>query len=101
MLYSGNTALQQPSHQATPSTHVVVLLLLSLLSLLQRGQGVEVNHKLSLELFRRAAELGDPEAQGMMGARMAVGLHHYNSFDGASIRHFGPVSAAGGCATAA
>lgn len=60
--------------------------------ILQRGRAVEVNHKLSLELFRRAAELGDPQAQGMMGMRMAVGLHHYHSFKGASIRQFGPVS---------
>jgi len=59
---------------------------------LQRGRAVEVNHKLSLELFRRAAELGDPQGQGMMGMRMAVGLHHYHSFEGASIRQFGPVS---------
>jgi TPR repeat protein len=58
---------------------------------LQRGSGVDVNHQLSLELFRRAAELGDPQAQGMMGMRMAMGLHHYGSFEGASIRQFGPV----------
>jgi hypothetical protein len=50
-----------------------------------------VNHKLALELFRRAADLGDPQAQGMMGMRMAVGLHHYGSFEGASIRMFVPV----------
>jgi hypothetical protein len=58
---------------------------------LQRGSGVEVNHQLALELFRRAADLGDPQAQGMMGMRMAVGLHHYGSFEGASIRMFVPV----------
>lgn len=58
---------------------------------LQKGSGVDVNHKLSVELFRRAAELGDPEAQGMMGMRMAVGLHHFGSFEGASIRMFVPV----------
>lgn len=55
----------------------------------QRGKGVDVNHKLSLELFRRAAELGDAEAQGAMAMRMAFGLHHSNSFEGSSIRHFG------------
>ncbi|KAF6264686.1 hypothetical protein COO60DRAFT_1634287 [Scenedesmus sp. NREL 46B-D3] len=55
----------------------------------QRGKGVDVNHKLSLELFRRAAELGDAEAQGVMAMRMAFGLHHSNSFEGSSIRHFG------------
>jgi TPR repeat protein len=59
--------------------------------LLQRGKGVDVNHKLSLELFRRAAELGDAEAQGAMAMRMAFGLHHSNSFEGSSIRHFGRV----------
>lgn len=50
-----------------------------------------MNHKLALELFRRAADLGDPQAQGVMGMRMAVGLHHYGSFEGASIRMFVPV----------
>jgi hypothetical protein len=50
-----------------------------------------VNHKLSLELFRRAAELGDPEAQGALAMRMAFGLHHSNSFEGSSVRHFGRV----------
>jgi hypothetical protein len=57
----------------------------------QRGVGVEVSHRLSLELFRRAAELGDPQAHGAMGMRMAWGLHHPYSFEGASIRLFGPV----------
>jgi hypothetical protein len=52
---------------------------------------VEVNHQLSLELLRRAADLGDPQAQGMMGMRAAVGLSHLGSFEGASIRHFGLV----------
>lgn len=61
----------------------------------QRGSDVDVNHKLSLELFRRAADLGDPEAQGMMGMRMAVGLHHYGSFEGSSIRMFVPVRVVG------
>lgn len=64
---------------------------MSAVFVLQRGSGVDVNHQLSLELFRRAAELGDPQAQGMMGMRMAMGLHHYGSFEGASIRQFGPV----------
>lgn len=58
---------------------------------MQRGKGVDVNLRLSLELFRRAAELGDAEAQGAMAMRMAFGLHHPNSFEGASIRHFGKV----------
>lgn len=58
----------------------------------QRGQGVDVNHRLSLELFRRAAELGDAAAQGSMAMRMAVGLHYTGTFEGASIRQFGPVS---------
>jgi TPR repeat protein len=61
---------------------------------LQRGVGVEVNHKLSLELFRRASQLGDAEAQGALAWRTAVGLHHPYSFEGASIRHFGPVCVA-------
>jgi TPR repeat protein len=64
---------------------------LVLLIFLQRGKGVDVNHKLSLELFRRAAELGDAEAQGAMAMRMAFGLHHSNSFEGSSVRHFGRV----------
>lgn len=64
---------------------------------LQRGSGVEVNHQLALELFRRAADLGDPQAQGVMGMRMAVGLHHYGSFEGASIRMFVPVCHRHGC----
>lgn len=64
---------------------------------LQRGSGVEVNHQLALELFRRAADFGDPQAQGMMGMRMAVGLHHYGSFEGASIRMFVPVRHRGQC----
>lgn len=60
--------------------------------LLQHGKGVDANHKLSLELFRRAAELGDAQAQGAIAMRMAFGLHPGNSFEGASIRHFGRVS---------
>lgn len=70
---------------------------LPLLSEPQRGSGVEVNHKLALELFRRAADLGDPQAQGMVGMRMAVGLHHYGSFEGASIRMFVPVCISNSC----
>lgn len=61
--------------------------------LFQRGKGVEVNYRLSLEFYRRAADLGDPEAQGAMAMRVAYGLHHPNSFDGASLRHFGRVGA--------
>lgn len=58
---------------------------------LQRGKGVEVNQRLSLELFRRASELGDAEAQGATAMRMAFGLQYTNSFEGASLRHFGRV----------
>ncbi len=57
----------------------------------QLGKGVEANQQLSLELYRRAAELGDPEAQGQMGVRHAFGLQHAQSVDGAAIREFGQV----------
>jgi len=46
---------------------------------LERGQGVPCNLPLSLRLFRRAAELGDPEAHGEMGTRFSYGLQDESS----------------------
>lgn len=63
------------------------------MSVVQSGKGVDVNHRLSLELFRRAAELGDPEAQGQLGMRFAVGLQHHESVEGSSIQQFAKVPA--------
>lgn len=58
---------------------------------LQLGAGVAADQRLSLELYRRAAELGDAEAQGKMGMRYALGLHNTSSFEGAAIKRFGQV----------
>mmetsp|Transcript_12326 Transcript_12326/g.26616 ORF Transcript_12326/g.26616 Transcript_12326/m.26616 type:complete len:777 (-) Transcript_12326:145-2475(-) len=53
------------------------------------GFGVEQHHVLSLELFRRASNLGDPEAQGQMGMRYALGLQEASSWDESGIKSFG------------
>ena len=41
---------------------------------LQDGHGVDINLRLSTALFKGAADLGDPEAQGQMGLRLTLGL---------------------------
>lgn len=64
----------------------------------QMGKGTETDHRLSLELFSRAAGLGDPEAHGQMGLRYAVGLAHPNNVQGAAIKRFDEVGGTGsGC----
>lgn len=54
---------------------------------------MDVDHRLSLELFKKAAELGDAEAHGQMGLRYAMGLARPECMEGASIRHFDQVRA--------
>jgi TPR repeat protein len=55
------------------------------------GRGVDANHRLSLALFKRAADLGDPEAHGQMGLRYATGLAGPESVEGGAIKHFDAV----------
>ena len=57
----------------------------------QDGWGCVPNYRLSLELFRKAADLGDPEAQGQMGLRYALGLHQQSAWDAHGIHQFGEV----------
>jgi hypothetical protein len=47
---------------------------------------------LALELFRLAASMGDPEAQGQMGVRFALGLQYLHSWGPSGIVSFGEVS---------
>lgn len=47
--------------------------------------------RLALSLFKRAADLGDPEAHGQMGLRYATGLARPDNVEGASIKHFDAV----------
>lgn len=57
----------------------------------QDGFGTEPNAQLALELFRIAAAQGDPEAQGQMGVRYALGLQDASSWDAYGIVAFGEV----------
>ncbi|KIY99497.1 hypothetical protein MNEG_8460 [Monoraphidium neglectum] len=59
---------------------------------LQMGRGVEPDHRLSLELFKKAADLGDPEAHGQMGLRHSVGLARPENLQGSSILRFDEAS---------
>jgi TPR repeat protein len=56
------------------------------------GRGVEPDHRLSLELFKKAADLGDPEAHGQMGLRHSVGLARPENLQGSSILRFDEAS---------
>ncbi|KAL6764024.1 hypothetical protein V8C86DRAFT_2480771 [Haematococcus lacustris] len=53
------------------------------------GWGCQQDAQLALELFRRAAALGEPEAQGQMAMRYALGLQYQDSWDEAGIVQFG------------
>ncbi|MEW5301820.1 MAG: hypothetical protein WDW36_004655 [Sanguina aurantia] len=55
----------------------------------QDGQGVSQNARLALELFRESAALGDPEAQGEMGVRYAMGLQRPSAWDSKGMVGFG------------
>lgn len=57
----------------------------------QSGRGVDTDMRLALSLFKRAADLGDPEAHGQMGLRYATGLARPDNVEGASIKHFDAV----------
>jgi hypothetical protein len=58
---------------------------------LQDGFGTDRDTQLALELFRHAAELGDPEAQGQMAMRYSLGLQYLSSWDEDGIVIFGQV----------
>ncbi|KAF5835281.1 hypothetical protein DUNSADRAFT_7606, partial [Dunaliella salina] len=55
----------------------------------QDGLGVPMRAHLALELFRLAAAKGDPEAQGQMGVRYALGLQHQASWEAEGVAEFG------------
>jgi len=57
----------------------------------QDGLGVAMQPGLALQLFKRAAAMGDPEAQGQMGVRFALGLQHQESWGVHGIVAFGEV----------
>eukprot|EP00983_Pelagomonas_calceolata_P114451 1160095-Pelagomonas_calceolata.AAC.4 len=57
----------------------------------QDGLGIPVRADLALELFRLAAAKGDPEAQGQMGVRYALGLQHQTSWEAEGVAEFGEV----------
>ncbi|KAG1672527.1 hypothetical protein FOA52_002836 [Chlamydomonas sp. UWO 241] len=53
------------------------------------GEGADRHARLATCLFARAADLGDPEAQGQMGMRYAFGLHSADAWDRDGIVAFG------------
>lgn len=57
----------------------------------QEGYGADADARLALALFSRAADLGDPEAQGQMGVRYALGVHRLEAWDAHGIVEFGEV----------
>jgi TPR repeat protein len=62
------------------------------LLMLQLGRGVEQHQQLALQLLRAASQMGDAEAQGLMGMRYAYGLHNTASVGVSSVLSFEGVS---------
>lgn len=60
--------------------------------MLQLGRGVEQHQQLALQLLRAASQMGDAEAQGLMGMRYAYGLHNAASVGVSSVLSFEGVS---------
>lgn len=60
-------------------------------AVVQDGQGVKLDFRLALQLFRQAAELGDPEAQGHMAFRYSLGIDELRCWSQDSIVSFGQV----------
>eukprot|EP00798_Chlamydomonas_sp_ICE-L_P011120 gene11120-18744_t len=58
----------------------------------QDGWGVAPDYRLAHEMIREASDLGDPEAQGLMGMRFATGLHALDAWDELGIVEFGEPS---------
>jgi hypothetical protein len=58
----------------------------------QDGYSSPGNAVLALELFRAASSRGDPEAQGQMGVRYALGLQSREAWDERGIAAFGEVT---------